>query len=98
MLANYVRSKKKLTSLNFQPIDIYNPIFTVDSLCGYSRKLWAKCKRIWMKNYICGFWVSYELIKIKVSESSTPCIITHDVDLESMFSGNPLLKDISRIE
>ena len=51
-----------------------------------------------MKNYIRGFWVSYELIKIKVSESSTPCIITHDVDLESMFSGNPLLKDISRIK
>ena len=67
MLSNYVRSKKKLKLLNFEPIDIYNPIFIVDSLCGYSRKLWAKCKRIWMKNYIRGFWVSYELIKIKVS-------------------------------
>ena len=49
-----------------------------------------------MNKLIHGFWVSYGLIKIKVSKSSTPCIITHNVDLEAMFLGNPLLKDISK--
>ena len=49
-----------------------------------------------MNKFIHGFWVSYGLIKIKVSESSTPCIITHDMDLKTMFPGNPLMKDISK--
>ena len=49
-----------------------------------------------MNKLIHGFWVSYGLIKIKVSDSSTPCIITHNVDLEAMFLGNPLLKHISK--
>ena len=48
-----------------------------------------------MNKFIHGFWVSYGLIKLKVSESSTPCIITQDMDLEKMFPGNSLLKDIS---
>ena len=49
-----------------------------------------------MNKFIHGFWVSYGLIKIKVSESTSPCIITHDVDLEIMFPKNLLLKDISK--
>ena len=50
---------------------------------------------MWLNKYIYGFWVSYGLIKIKVSESSLPVTITHDVDLENKFAGNPLLKDNS---
>ena len=49
-----------------------------------------------MSKFIYDFWISYGLVKIKVPESSTPCIITHKVDLETMFSGNPLLKNISK--
>ena len=49
-----------------------------------------------MNKLIHSFWVSYGLIKIKVSESSTPCIFTNDVDLEAMLPGNPLMKDISK--
>ena len=51
---------------------------------------------MWINKFIHGFWVSYGLIKIKLSERSNPCIITHDVDLETVFPGNPLLKDISK--
>lgn len=90
--------KKKLKSLKFEWMSINNPIFINDSLCGYYRELWTKCKMIWINKYIQGFWVLYRSIKVKVSESSTPCVITHDVDLESMFPEDPLLKDISRIE
>ena len=39
-----------------------------------------------MNKFIHRFWVSYGLIKIKVSESSTPCIITHFVDLETILT------------
>ena len=55
-----------------------------------------ECKRLWMNKFVHGFWVSYGLIKVKVSESSTPCTITHNVHLKTVFPGNPLLKDISK--
>ena len=74
---------------------IGRPIFINNSLCTYYKKLWAKCKKLWINKYINGFWVLYGLIKIKVSESSPPVTIAHDVDLENKFAGNPLLKDNS---
>ena len=74
---------------------ISSPIFINDSLCAYYEKLWAKCKKLWLNKHIHGFWVSYGLTKIKVSENSPPVTITHDVDLENKFVGNPLLKDNS---
>ena len=49
-----------------------------------------------MNKFIHSFWVSFGIVKMKVSESSTPCSITHNVDLETMFLGSPLLKDISK--
>ena len=74
---------------------ISSPLFINDSLCAYYKKLWAKCKKLWLNKYIYGFWVSYGSIKIKESESLLPVRITHDVDLENKFAGNPLLKDNS---
>ena len=67
----------------FELMGINNPIFINDSLCAYHKKIQGKCKMIYMNKFIYGFWVSYELKKIKMSESSTPRIITHDVDLET---------------
>ena len=75
---------------------IGSPIFINDSSCTYCKKLWAKCKKFWINKYIHEFWVSYGLIKIKVPESSPRVTITHDVNLENKFAGNPLLKDNSR--
>ena len=74
---------------------ISSPLCINDSLCAYYKKLWAKCKKLWLNKYIYGFWVSYGSIKIKESESLLPVRITHDVDLENKFAGNPLLKDNS---
>ena len=42
--------------------------------------------------FLSSIWINKN-VKIKVSESSAPRIITDDVDLETMFWGNPLLKD-----
>ena len=74
---------------------ISSPLFINDSLYAYYKKLWAKCKKLWLNKYIYGFWVSYGSIKIKESESLLPVTTTHDVDLENKFAGNPLLKDNS---
>ena len=74
---------------------ISSPIFINNSLCAYYKKLRVKCKKLWLNEYIYGFWVSYCLIKIKVSESSLPVTVTHGVDLENKFAGNALLKDNS---
>ena len=76
-------------------MSISSPIFFNDSLCAYCKKLWAKCGKLSLNKYEYGFWVSYGLINIKVSESSPLVTITHDGDLENKFAGNPLLKDNS---
>ena len=49
-----------------------------------------------MSKFIYGFWLSYGLIKIKISESSTPCTITPDVNKETIFPAKLLLKDIPK--
>ena len=74
---------------------ISSPIFINDSLFAYYKKLWAKGKKLGHGKHIHGFWVSYGLTKIKVSESLPTVTITNDVDLENMFAGNPLLKNNS---
>ena len=91
----YSRRECLETSGIASDMDISSPIFINDSLCVYYKKLWAKCKKLWLNKYIHGFWVSYGLIKIMVSERSLPVTITHDVDLENKFAGSPLLKDNS---
>ena len=39
-----------------------------------------------------GFWVSYGLIRIKMSVNSPPVTVTHDIDLENKFTENLFLK------
>ena len=60
---------------------ISSPIFINDSLCAYYEKFRTKCRKLRNKKYVHGFWVWYGLIKIKVSESSLPNTIPHDVAL-----------------
>ena len=61
-----------------------------DSLCAYYIKLWAKCKKLWDNKFIHRFWVSYGLIKIKVSESSQiighKCIQIQESKIHLLFS------------
>ena len=89
---NLGQVKRKLKSLNLESMGRSSPIFINNSLCAYYEKLCAEYKKSWVNKYIHGFWVLYSLIKIKLSESSPPLTITHDVDLENKFAGNPQLK------
>ena len=87
----------KIKLLKLESMSINNPIFINDSLYEYYEKIWAICKTMWMNKFIQGFCASHRFIKMKLSKGSTPCIITQNVDLET-FPGNPLLKDISKID
>ena len=44
------RAKKKLKGLRLSLIDINLAVFINDSLCRYSKNLWAKCKKNKFKN------------------------------------------------
>ena len=44
------RAKKKLKGLRLSSIDINLAVFINDSLCRYSKDLWAKCKKNKFKN------------------------------------------------
>ena len=91
-----IEVKTKLKSLKFESMGINNTILINDSLCGYYKRLWAKCKRMSMNKFIHGFWVSYGLVKIEMSESSAPCIIKfntrcgfrNNVSMESITEGH----------
>ena len=65
-------------------------IFINDNLCAYYIKLWAKYKKLWDNKFIHRFWVSYGLIKIKVSESSQiighKCIQIQESKIHLLFS------------
>ena len=65
---------KKNKSMNLASMGISSPVFISDSLFAYYKKLWGKCKKLWQNKYIHGFWfwVSWGLIRVKVSESSPP--------------------------
>ena len=74
---------KKIKLLKLESMSINNPIFINDSLCEYYEKIWAICKTMWMNKFIQGFCASHRSIKMKLSEGSTLCIITQNVDLET---------------
>ena len=83
------QAKKKLKSSNLELMGISSPVFINDSLCAYYEKLRTKCRKLWNNKYVHGFWVWYGLIKIKVSESSLPNTIPHDLALVKKFAENP---------
>ena len=86
-----IRSKLKTTDL--KPIGITFPVYINDSLCFYYKKLWSKCKKLWSNKFIFGCSVSNDSIKIRIFERSPVKVISHILDLEKLFTDNPLLKD-----
>ena len=87
------RANKKLKGLDLSSIGINSAMFINDSLCGYYKNLRAKCKKLWLNKFIHGFWPSNGSIRLKVTENSNVRVISHDADLEELFSGNELISD-----
>ena len=57
------------------------------------KKLWSKCKKLWINKFIFGYRVSYSSIKKRTSEHSPVKVFSHIVDFENLFPDNPLLKN-----
>ena len=83
--------KKRLKGKNLTSLGIN------DSLCIYYKKLWAKCNKLHSNKLIHAFLTSNGSIKLKVCENGNIHVINYDVDLEVLFSGNKLIKDIRRV-
>ena len=96
--ASKVRTqKKKLKGKNLTSLGINKSIYINDSLCTSYKKLWAKCKKLRDNQVIYAFWTLDGSIKLKVSETRNVHTVTHDVDLELLFSGNSLIEDVRRM-
>ena len=65
--------------------------FIKESLCLYCKKLWSKCKSSWSAGHISAFCIRNGSLGIKLSNRSVS-IITHDCDLEKLFSDNSLIE------
>ena len=65
--------------MKLEPLENDNPIFINDSVCSYYKRLWSKCKRLWINEYIRPFWISNSSVKRKkkIRENSKPDIISH---------------------
>lgn len=65
-----LRAKKRLKSLEDTTFNLPSDtkIFINDSLCGYYRGLWNKCKRLKGYNKIHQFYSNNETIRLKLVE------------------------------
>ena len=64
--------------------DTGSRIYINESLCPYYKGLWNKCRNLKTEDKIHSFWTHNGNVKIKIYENSTPTILTHDVDVESL--------------
>ena len=60
--------KKKLENIDHKKIRLSSgtKAFINESLCGYYKLLWSKCKKLFLKKKIASFWVTNETVKTKL--------------------------------
>ena len=83
-----VLSKRKhLKDIKLEALDFPSEtkIYINESLCGYYRGIWMKCKILWKKGYLFSFWTSSGTIHIQENEHGRKYAITHDDDLKERF-------------
>ena len=58
-------NKNKLKNLKPESVNLRGEtkVFINESLCLYYKKLWSKCKRLWLAGHISGSWFSNGLIE-----------------------------------
>ena len=80
--ANHIRkNKNKLKGMNLCSTGVNNPVF-INSLCSYHKMLWRTCKKLWSNKYIHAFWVSYGILRLKLTVSGRVHVITHSQGLD----------------
>ena len=65
-------------------------LFINESLCGYYKLLWSKCKKLFLEKKIALFWVTNGTVKIKLLNDQVRSI-THEVDLSTLTHEGPLV-------
>ena len=83
-------NKKKLKNINLKKFGLSSGtmLFINESLCGYYRLLWSKCKKLFLEKKITSFWVTNGTVKIK-SVNDQVRSITHQVDLSALTHEGP---------
>ena len=75
-------NKKKLKNIDHRKIGLSSgtKVFINESLCGYYKLLWSKCKKLFLEKKIASFWVTNGTVKIKLLNDQVRSI-THEVNL-----------------
>ena len=87
------KAKRKLKTTDLNSMNISSPVFINDSLCNYYKRVWSKCRKLLNGGFINGFLFTGSTLHRKWTEWSPARNVSHLVDLEDLFPGNPVLKD-----
>ena len=60
-------------------------LYINESLCGYYRGLWGKCKILWKKGYLFSFWTTNGTVNVRENDHGKIYRLTHDDDLCERF-------------
>ena len=77
-------AKKGFKSIDLSDIGI-KTVYINESLCGYYKKLWYSCKKLYKNEYIHAFWTSNGTVKIRIHENGKVHAISHETDLSILF-------------
>ena len=85
-------NKKKMENIDHRKIGLSagTKVFINESLCGYYKLLWSKCKKKFLEKKIASFWVTNETVKSKLLNDQV-FSITHEVDLSALTHESPLV-------
>ena len=82
-----LRAKKRLKDLDGTTLNLPSDskTFINESLCGYYRGLWNKCKRLKGDKKIHQFYTNNGILRLKLVENGSMKTITHVNDLKDLF-------------
>ena len=80
-------NKKKLKNIDHRKIGLSS---INESLCGYYKLLWSKCKKLFLEKKIASFCVTNGTVKTQLLNDQV-CSITHEVDLSPLTHEGPLV-------
>ena len=78
-------NKKNLKNIDHKKIGSSSgtKVFINETLCGYCKLLWSKCKVLYLGKKIASFWVTNGTVKIIFLNDQVRSI-THEADLSAL--------------
>ena len=88
-VAKILKNKKNLKEADKSSLGFSDgvQIYINESLCGYFKGLWSKCKLLYTEKEILGFWTRNGTRRIKclINDEENVLTIQHDDDLKKLF-------------